>query len=142
MNGTVRSLLQLLSDCLWPVHPKAPGRRVDPDVYLRPLIVLVIVVLCGPEVFAAVDLVLLLDLFGVALFLTAFMVGYRALGLAALTCVQRILFPDEWTVFVKMRRHPSTMAHGVFLIGINALRVSVVCAVALVGVVEVARQVV
>jgi hypothetical protein len=129
-GGTIRDMLQLLREWLWPVRPRAPWARLDRDDYLRPIIVLMIVLLCGPEVVAAADLVLLLDLIGAVLFLTAFVAGYRALGLAALTAVQRILFPSEWVFLIRMRGHPRAMAHGLALVGRNALLVSALCLVA------------
>lgn len=137
----MRNLLQLLADCLWPVRPKASAPRLDPDIYLRPLVVLIIVLLCGPEVLAAANLVSLVDLFGAVLFLTAFAVGYRALGFAVLTSLQRILLPAEWSVLVKMRGRPSIVAHGLVLIGANALRVSLVCLIAFLGVLKVVSEV-
>ncbi|HYJ39621.1 MAG TPA: hypothetical protein VEW08_02455 [Steroidobacteraceae bacterium] len=133
----MRSLLQLLAICLCPERTKAPAQGLDPHAYLRPLIVLVIVVLCGPEVFAAADLVALLDLLGAGLFLTAFAAGFQALGVLALTRMQQILFPAEWTVFLKAHRHPSIMAHGLMLIGVNVLSISVCCLVASIWVYEV-----
>lgn len=138
----MRKLLQSLADYLWPVHPRAPAPGVDSDAYLRPLIVLIVVLLCGPEVFAAADLVALLDLLGAGLFLTAFAAGTRALGLAVLAWMQRILFPAEWAVLLEARRHPSIVAHGLLLIGANALHISLYCLIALVAVLEVVTEVV
>lgn len=137
----MRTLLQWLADCLWPVRQKPPTATVDLDLYLRPLIVLTVVLLCGPEVFAAADLVVLVDLLGAVLFLTAFAVGYRVLGIAALAWMKRLLFPDAWAVFIKTRGHPSTVAHGLLLVGVNALRVSVLCLVVVAGILEVVRRV-
>ena len=136
----MRILLQLLAEWLWPAHPRAHTPSGDPKAYLRPLIVLVIVLLCGPEVFAAADLVALLDLLGVGLFMTAFAAGYRALGLAALVRVQRIFFPAEWTVFLKVRSQPSIVAHGLQLIGVNALTIALFCLLPLLRVLEVVRD--
>jgi hypothetical protein len=137
LGSTMRSLLQLLAACLWPERSNAPASGVDPHAYLRPLIVLAIILFCGPEVFAAADLVALLDLLGVGLFLTAFAAGFQALGILALTRMQRILFPAEWTVFLKARRHPSIVAHGLMLIGVNVLSISVCCLVAIIWVREI-----
>jgi hypothetical protein len=138
----MRNLLQSLADWLWPVHPRAHPPGVDPHVYLRPLIVLFIVLLCGPEVFAAADLVAMLDLLGAVLFLTAFGAGARALGLAALARMKSILVPTEWGVLLKARTRPSIVAHGLLLIGVNALIFSVNCLVATVCVFEVVKEVV
>ena len=129
----MRFLLQLLADWLWPLRSKPLASGSAPDAYLRPLLVLVVVLLCGPEVFLAADLVALVDLLGAVLFLTAFGVAFRVLGLAALTWIRRILFPTEWAVLMKVRSHPSIVAHGLLLSGVHAPRVSVFCLVALVG---------
>ena len=129
-----------MADCARPKRPGAPGRGADPDVYLRPLVVLLILLACGPEVFAAADLVWLVDLLGAVLFLTVFAMAYRAVGVAALTGIRRALFPPEWIVLIKVRRHPSIAAHGLLLLGVNAVRVSFLCVIALVGVLEVARE--
>jgi hypothetical protein len=112
---------------------------VDPHVYLRLLIVLLIVVFCGPEVFAAADLIALLDLMGTILFLTAFAVGFRALGPAVVTCVQRIFLPADWTALIKMRGYPSFVAHGLILVGANILFLSLVCLITTLRVLDVAH---
>lgn len=134
------SLLQSFADWLWPVHPQARAPGVHPDVYLRPLIVLGILLFCGPEVFAAADLVALLDLLGGMLFLTAFAAGYRILGLTALSGMQRVFLPAEWTVFLKTPRHPPIVAHGLLLVGVNAMQVLVFCLIAVSGVFAFVKQ--
>ena len=136
----MRLLLQLVADWLWPVRRKTLASSSAPDAYLRPLLVLIVVLLCGPEVFLAADLVALVDLLGAVLFLTAFGVAFRVLGEVALARMLRILFPFEWTVLVKARGYPSIVAHGLLLTGVNALRVSVFCLVALIGVLGVVRE--
>src|SRR6187549_919908 len=103
----MRSLIQLV----WPSNPRDP-RGPDPHAYLRPLIVLIIVVGCGPEVFAAADLIALLDLLGVMLFMTAFNAGVMTLAESALGRARRILFPPDWTILITARGHRSVMTHG------------------------------
>jgi len=136
----MRFLLQLLADRLWPSR-RTPGARLDPADYFRPLIVLVIVLWCGPEVFAAADLIALLDLLGVMLFLTAFEAGYRSLGRALLARIRGVFVPADWAILVSPGGHRSALAHGLVLIGLNVLNVSIYCLLLVIGVVHVATKV-
>lgn len=137
----MRFLFELLADRLWPARRKV-GASIDPADYFRPLIVLVIVLWCGPEVFAAADLIALLDLLGVMLFLTAFEAGYRSLGLALLGRIRGIFVPSDWATLVATGGHRSAVAHGLVLIGLNVLHVSVYCLLLVIGVVHVATRVI
>ena len=137
----MRNLINLLADRLWPARRTAGG-RIDPADYLRPLLVLVIVLWCGPEVFAAADLVALLDLLGVMLFLTAFEAGYRVLGRALITRMRGIFVPSDWALLVRPGGHRSAVAHGLVLIGLNVLNVSIYCLLLVIGVVHVATNVI
>ena len=134
----MRTTRQMLADLLWPIRPKGHGH--DSNAHLRPLIALAIVLYCGPEVFAAADLILLLDLLGVTLFLTAFHAGFRAMMYAALARVRQIFFPVEWAVLIRSRNPASVVTHGLVLVGFNALFTSMYCLIALIGVVEVIRK--
>src|SRR3954468_3884008 len=127
----MRSFWQITADCLWPARP-------DPDVYLRPLIVLAIVAFAGPEVFAAADMVALLDLLGAMLFLTALSVGFRAIALVVLTALRRIFFPAEWTALIRTRAYRPTV-HGLRLVGANLLLLLLVSFVATLRILEIAR---
>ena len=137
----MRVLLQLLADWIWPFRRRA-GVRVEPADYLRPLIVLVIVLWCGPEVFAAADLVALLDLLGVMLFITAFEAGFRTLGGAMLARIRAIFVPPDWAILVDPGGHRKAVAHGLVLIGLNVLNVSIYCLLCVIGIVHVATQVI
>jgi len=136
----MRSLLQMLADCLWPRHPSVNLQRLDLNDCLRFLIVVAIVGFNGPEVFLAADMVALLDILGVALFMTAFAVGYRMLGITILSSIKKILFPAEWTVFIKMRRQPSLVAYGIMRIGINVLLISAVCLGVFINTAEIVKK--
>ena len=136
---SMRNTRQILADLLWPIHPNRPGH--DPNAYLRHLIALAIVLYCGPEVFAAADLILLLDLLGVTLFLTAFKAGFRAMMFSAIERVRGIFFPAEWTALISNRSPARVVTHGFVLVGFNALITSMYFLIALVGVVEVIRVV-
>ena len=111
----MRNMRQILADLLWPIHPKGSGD--DPNAYLRPVIALAIVLYCGPEVFAAADLILLLDLLGVTLFLTAFNAGFRAMLFSAIERVKGIFFPAEWAALISNRSPPRVLTHGFVLVG-------------------------
>jgi hypothetical protein len=122
----MQHFLRSLADYLWPVHHPVTALRFSPSDYLRFFIVLSIVLLSGPDVFLAADMIALLDFLGVVLFLTAFAVGYRAIGLEVLPRVQRFLFPNQWVALIKIRSHPSLVIHGFLRIGVNVLFVSAV----------------
>jgi len=117
-------LLQLLFDYMKPGHPRATTSGSSTDAYLKPFIILIIVLLCGPEVFLAADFVLLIELLGTALFLMAFAVGFKMLGLAFISRMRRLLFPGEWTALIKMREHPSLVIYGFLTTSMNALRIT------------------
>lgn len=123
--------MRIIFDLLRSLRPGGNGQRPDPHVWLRIFIVLFIVLFCGPEVFLAADMIALLDLLGAVLFITAFSYGYKAVGLAALEWVRRIFFPGDWAALVKARGRPTVAAHGIMLVGANALWISTFCLVAL-----------
>jgi hypothetical protein len=135
-RSPMRSLLQLL----WPSSPRDP-RGPDPHAYLRPLIVLLIVAGCGPEVFAAADLIALLDLLGVMLFMTAFRAGVMTLAQSALHRARCIFFPPAWTALVGVRGHRSAVTHGLVLVGANFLMTSMYLLIAVIGTVHVVKLV-
>src|SRR4051812_4090307 len=130
----MRMLFELLADWLWPARQKKiSGRAPDPAALWRPLIVVAIVLSCGPEVFAAADLIALLDLLGVVLFLTAFEAGYRTLGLTLLTRLRGMFVPSDWALLVRPGGHRSAVSHGLIVIGLNVLNVSIYCLLLVLG---------
>ena len=130
----MRSLLQLLC----PASPRDPGGP-DPHAYLRPLIVLLIVAGCGPEFFAAADLIALLDLLGVMLFMTAFQAGLMTLAQSALGKARRIFFPPAWTALIIAGNHRSAVMHGLVLVGANVLMTSMYLLIAVIGTVQLVK---
>jgi hypothetical protein len=86
-------------------------------------------------------LILLLDLLGVTLFLTAFNAGFRAMALSAMERLKGIFFPPEWAALISSRNPPLVSTHGFVLVGFNALITSMYFLIALVGVVEVVKVV-
>jgi len=108
--------------------------RTDPDAYLRPLLVLAIGLLFGPEVFLAADMVALVDLFGVALFLLVFATSYAVLLYLLLQRLTDIFLPVELTILVSRGNPAALRVHGVLLAAGHAMRLGVFGLVALVGV--------
>ena len=138
----MRNALQSFVDYFWPVRRNVNASGLSTYDYLRLLIVLAIVLLSGPEVFLAADMVAVLDLLGVALFLTAFAMGYRILGVAILTHIQRVLFPAEWISLIKTPNHPSLVTYGLLRVGMYVLLVTAVSLSVVLGALEVMRQIV
>jgi hypothetical protein len=128
----MRTLLQLVAEFLWPVRAIPPPGRVSRDVYLRPLVLLIIVLLVGPELFAVVELTTLLDLLGATMFLFAFAVAYKMLGVALLKWLLRALVPGECVTLMKTRA-PSAVGLGLALISVNGLLLCLVCFLPYVG---------
>jgi hypothetical protein len=137
----MRILMQLLESLFSPDRRRGATQEVDPHVWLRALIVLLIVVLSGPEIFAAADLIALLDLMGTMLFLFAFAAGLRALGPVALSWLRRLFVPAEWAALLKARKCPAFVAQGLMFIGANALLLTLLCLLSIVSAVEMVKSV-
>jgi hypothetical protein len=130
-------LLRLLISYLWPERREGASLAGRSNANLKPIIAIAIVMLCGPEVFAAANMLLLLDLLGTGLFVLAFMSGFKVLGLMALEQLRRVLFPPSWSILLTHREQPRLVMHGALLLGRNAIRVSLLIAVSLTGIVGV-----
>jgi hypothetical protein len=76
----MRAVLQLIKT-LWPGRAV---RYVSTDDYLKPLVILMIALVAGPDIVAAVELTTLLELLGAAMFLLSFAVGFKLFGFAVL----------------------------------------------------------
>lgn len=122
----MRTLRQSVAEFLWPLRAIPRTGHVPRDVYLRPLVLLVIVLLVGPEIVAVVELTTLLDLLGATMFLFAFAVAYKMLGLAVLKWLIDLLVPGECVTLMKTRA-PSAIAVGVGLVAVNGLLLFLVC---------------
>lgn len=122
----MQSLLKAIADCLWPERsiPRTGMQRLD--VYLKPFVVLMIVLLVGPEVVAVVELTTLLDLLGATMFLFAFAVAYKMLGVTLLKRIAEVLVPGESVALIKARA-PSAALLGLALVARNGLLLFLVC---------------
>jgi hypothetical protein len=115
----MRALL-LLAQSLWPIHANARAGRVSAEVYLKPLVVVAIVLLVGPDLFAFVELTTLLELYGATLFLLVFFVGVEHVGITALKLLRGFIVPDECATLLRARA-PSAVGLGVALLARNSL---------------------
>ena len=97
------------------------------DDFLKPLVVLLIVLWCGPEVFAVVELTTLLELLGATLFLFAFGTSFRALALSMVDFVARVLVSAESRVLITTSAGLGAMLIGLRFMVLNAVVVFGLC---------------
>ena len=135
------SLVKLVTESLLPAQG-APRSRIDTDPYLRPLVLLVIILFVGPDVFAVAELTTLLDLLGATMFLIAFGVGYKFLGVAVLNWLSRLLVRSEHSMLISMRGRPSAVAFGLLLVAGNGLVILGLCFTSYEAMLELVMQVV
>lgn len=93
---------------------------VPADRFLKPFVILLIVLLAGPEVFAAIELTTLLELVGATLFLLAFSAAFKLLGLSILDSIRRVFLPSEFLAMIRMRGRPDVVTVGLCLVAVNA----------------------
>ena len=130
----MRILLLLLTDLLWPARQRSGASRTPLDIYLRPLIVLVIAVLVGPDLFAFVELTTLLELLGAALFVAAFAAGYRVIAATGLEWLRRLLLPAEYTWLFGIPGRPSAKVFGTLFVAKHGLVLALLFFITWVGV--------
>lgn len=107
----MRVLLQLIK-----VFWSGRNRPISADDCLKPLVTLIIALIAGPDIVAAVELTTLLELFGAAMFLLSFSVGLKLFGFAALERLRQLLLPAQYVALVAIRGLPGARVHGIFLI--------------------------
>ena len=117
----MRTLLTFIIESFRPVSPAAPTRGPTADRYLKPLVVLLIALACGPDLFVALEFTTFLELLGATLFLLSFAVGFQVLGFEAFACLKRLLLPAEHMALLQMRGKPLARMHGASLICRNGL---------------------
>ncbi len=97
------------------------------DRYLKPLVVVLIVLACGPEVFAVIELTTLLELLGATLFLFAFSTSFKLLALSMLDWLGKALLPLESRPLINTRAGPGAVLLGLRLICSNVLTLLILC---------------
>jgi hypothetical protein len=128
----------------WPGRSLVDGRTRS-DALLKPLVIVVIVLLVGPDLFALVELTTLLDLLGATLFVVAFAVGFELLGAGALRWLRRLLLPPEYLMLVEMRGRPVAVLCGVSFVAGHVFILAMVglssCLLSYVGALQLMRLV-
>lgn len=117
----MRSFLLSLSEALKSLQGGFTGSREQNDALLRPFLILVIVLLAGPDVFAVTELTTLLDLLGATLFLLAYVSGFKLLGISAIDGLRTLFVPREYSMLVGMRGQPFAIAWGVLFLAAHGL---------------------
>src|SRR4029077_2080877 len=108
--------IQLIAESLWPSCSGAPSGRTSREACLKLLAILMIVLIAGPDIFAATELTTILELFGATMFLLSFAVGFWMLGLAAFEGLRDFLLPVEQVALIKMRGEPAARIQGACLV--------------------------
>ena len=104
----MREIIRLLAQRLWPMHGSASLRS---DTDLNPLIVLLLVLVAGPDLLAAMEFTSLLELLGASLFLLAFATGFRMLVWCYLSCLRAFLVPPGCAALLRLpAKSPRTLA--------------------------------
>jgi len=130
----MRVLLQLLS-ALFRRPGLGSNARSEPlDTYLKPLILVLIALLVGPDLFALVELTTLLEVLGAAMFILAFAASGRLLLTTALGRARRLLLPAEYAWLLKIRGQPSAIVFGTMFAARNALLLALLGFMAYAGV--------
>jgi hypothetical protein len=120
------NLLRLLRELVWPVTAR-PRSDSNVDAYLRPVLLLAIALLAGPDLFAVVEATTLLDLLGATLFLTAFVVWHRMVAARWLAALHRVLVPAECDALFKIPGRPSAAVFGGLFVAAHGVRVLMAC---------------
>src|SRR5215471_5061260 len=94
-------------------HREFGASPIRSDAMLKPFILLIIVLVAGPDLFAFVELTTLLEVLGATLFVIAFAVGFKLLGIRVLDWLRRLLVPEEYSMLIRMRGRPSAVVVGV-----------------------------
>src|SRR6185312_4305026 len=110
---SMRALLQLIK-VLCP--GRTSSRHISADDYLKVVVILMIAVVAGPDIVAAIELTTLLELLGAAMFLLSFAIGFKLFGVAVLDKLRQVLLPTEYLALAKLRGLPAARIHGVLLI--------------------------
>lgn len=112
----MRILLALSNGLLRPARQAPGSQRAPLDVYLKPIFILAIAVLVGPDLFAFVELATVLELLGAAMFVLAFAAAYKLLAASALDWLRRLLMPADCVWLIEIRGAPSATIAGAMLI--------------------------
>jgi len=130
----MRALLHLFTDVFRPARRGLHANRAPADVYLKPLILLLIGLLVGPDLLAVVELTTLLELLGAAMFIVAFAAGYKLIAATWLGWLRRLLLPAEFAWLFAIPGRPSAIVFGTLFVARNGLQLFVLGVVTYVSV--------
>jgi hypothetical protein len=111
----MRALLQLLLELSWPNRMTA-GRHSSRKIHLRALAILMIALVAGPDICAAIELSTLLEVLGAAMFLLSFAIGFKLFGIAVFEQLRTLLLPAQYVALARVRGHAAARVHGALLI--------------------------
>jgi hypothetical protein len=97
--SNVPNLPQRLRDALWPVGAEAGAK----DEIARLVVLGLIALIMGPDLLAAIEMRMLLEILGTTLFLLAFGAGARLLVLLLWRQVRAAVLPPEFLALVRGR---------------------------------------
>jgi hypothetical protein len=102
-------------------------------------VILMIALVAGPDIVAAIELTTLLELLGAAMFLLSFAIGFKLFGVAVLDKLRQVLLPTEYLALAKLRGLPAARIHGVLLICKRNLMLCVLAISWIVAFIQLAR---
>ena len=119
----MRSLLWSIVQAAKSLQGGFVGSREQKDALLRPLLILVIVLVAGPDIFALTELTTLLELLGATLFVLAYLSGFRLLGVSMIGALQSLFLPREYLMLIGISGRPIAIAWGVVFLTAHCLLV-------------------
>ena len=117
----MRSLLWSIVQALKSLQGGFVGSREQKDALLRPLLILVIVLVAGPDIFALTELSTLLELLGATLFVVAYLTGFKLIGISLLSGLRALFLPPEYLMLIRVSGRPVTIAWGVVFLSAHCL---------------------
>lgn len=117
----MRSFLWSIVAALKSLQGGFEGSRAQRDALLRPLLILVIVVVAGPDIFALTELTTLLELLGATLFVIAYLSGFKLLGVSLLSGLRSLFLPREYLMLIGISGRPAAIAWGVVFLSAHCL---------------------
>ncbi len=123
--------LQILRERIWPSRPGTRRGTVLGNGLATPIVLLLVALVAGPDLFVYVELSTLLDLLGAALFLFVFAMGFRLLLTDVAAQLRSAFVPEN---LVLMATSPAPNSWRIFWAGVitfRALRICMIIAVIL-----------
>jgi len=98
----MHALMRLLSDVLHSLGDGA-NRHFERDSVLKPIVLIAIALVAGPEIITFVEMSALLELLGAVMFLVAFSSGFKLIGIAFYQRLAAIVVPDGCSSLLSLR---------------------------------------